>query len=123
RVATAVHLPMSAIRPSWCRAGRSTGSRRSTPCCCTCSGIRSTSRWESPMSSEGVVCPLPISATDRVLLGHGSGGKLTAELIERLILPAFANPALDALDDQAVLAAPEGRIAFTTDSYVVNPIF
>ncbi|HVV82449.1 MAG TPA: hydrogenase expression/formation protein HypE [Kofleriaceae bacterium] len=73
-------------------------------------------------------CPLPISATDRVLLGHGSGGKLTAELIERLIVPAFANPALAALDDQAILPITEGapgapRLAFTTDSYVVSPLF
>ena len=68
-------------------------------------------------------CPLPISATDRVLLGHGSGGKLTAELIEKLIVPAFANPALDALDDQAIVAVPHARLAFTTDSYVVTPIF
>ena len=69
-------------------------------------------------------CPLPITATDRVLLGHGSGGKLTADLIERLIVPAFANPALDALDDAAVVAVDGGgRIAFTTDSYVVSPVF
>lgn len=76
------------------------------------------------MSSDAFTCPLPISATDRVLLGHGSGGKLTSELIERMIVPAFANPALDELDDQAVLALPsEGRLAFTTDSYVVSPLF
>ncbi len=71
-------------------------------------------------------CPLPISATDRVLLGHGSGGKLTAELIEKLIVPAFANPALECLDDHAVVpVASQGdaRLAFTTDSYVVTPIF
>jgi hydrogenase expression/formation protein HypE len=68
-------------------------------------------------------CPVPITATDRVLLGHGSGGKLTSQLIEQLIVPAFSNPALDALDDQAVLSVGGGRIAFTTDSYVVSPIF
>jgi hydrogenase expression/formation protein HypE len=71
-------------------------------------------------------CPLPISASDRVLLGHGSGGKLTAELIEKLIVPAFANPALECLDDHAVVpVASQGdaRLAFTTDSYVVTPIF
>ncbi|HEY3802336.1 MAG TPA: hydrogenase expression/formation protein HypE [Kofleriaceae bacterium] len=74
------------------------------------------------MSSEPT-CALPIAHTDRVLLGHGSGGKLTGQLIERLILPAFANPALDALDDQAILTAGGTRLAFTTDSYVVTPIF
>jgi hydrogenase expression/formation protein HypE len=69
-------------------------------------------------------CPLPLSATDCILLGHGSGGKLSAELIERMIVPAFANPALEALDDQAVISLDgPGRIAFTTDSYVVSPIF
>jgi hydrogenase expression/formation protein HypE len=68
-------------------------------------------------------CPLPLAATDRILLGHGSGGKLTGELIEKLIVPAFANPTLEQLDDQAVLTVPGGRIAFTTDSYVITPIF
>ncbi len=68
-------------------------------------------------------CPLPISATDRVLLGHGSGGKLTAELIEKLIVPAFANPALECLDDHAIVSAADARLAFTTDSYVITPIF
>jgi hydrogenase expression/formation protein HypE len=68
-------------------------------------------------------CPLPISATDRVLLGHGSGGKLTAELIERMIVPALYNPALAQLDDHAVVQAPCSSLAFTTDSYVVSPIF
>jgi hydrogenase expression/formation protein HypE len=71
-------------------------------------------------------CPVPRTGTDRVLLGHGSGGLLTAQLIEDLILPAFHNPALDPLDDQAVLAMPRepgARLAFTTDSYVVTPIF
>lgn len=69
------------------------------------------------------VCPAPIHDTDAVLLGHGTGGRLSAELIEKLILPAFRNPALEALDDSAVLALGAARIAFTTDSYVVSPIF
>lgn len=72
------------------------------------------------MSSE---CALPITDTDRILLGHGSGGKLTAQLIERMIIPALSNPALAALDDQALLTISGARIAFTTDSYVVSPIF
>jgi hydrogenase expression/formation protein HypE len=81
------------------------------------------------MSFE-LACPLPLAATDRVLLGHGSGGKLSAELIEKLIVPALSNPQLDELDDQAVLALPPSadgagaaRIAMTTDSFVVSPIF
>ena len=63
--------------------------------------------------------------TDRktVVLGHGSGGKLTAQLIRDMFLPAFDNPLLNRLDDQAVLEAGGARIAFTTDSFVVTPLF
>ena len=68
-------------------------------------------------------CPLPISKVAQVLMGHGSGGKLSAQLIENLILPAFRNPELELLDDQAVLSINGSRLAFTTDSYVVTPIF
>jgi hydrogenase expression/formation protein HypE len=82
------------------------------------------------MSCEGVLdpepfgeCPTPITQSDEILLGHGSGGKLSAQLIERMFLPAFRNPLLDALDDQAVVPVDGSRIAFTTDSYVVTPIF
>jgi hydrogenase expression/formation protein HypE len=57
------------------------------------------------------------------VLGHGSGGKLTADLIEQIFLPAFTNPILDKLDDQAVLTVGGARLAFTTDSFVVTPIF
>jgi hydrogenase expression/formation protein HypE len=67
-------------------------------------------------------CPVPISATEEILLGHGSGGRLTAQLIEQVLLPAFANPYLEPLDDQAVVPTGAGRIALTTDSYVVTPI-
>ena len=68
-------------------------------------------------------CPRPIHETDRILLGHGSGGKLTSALIETLIVPALANPALARLDDQAIVETATGRLAFTTDSYVVTPLF
>lgn len=71
-------------------------------------------------------CPLPFSQYDRVLLGHGSGGRLSADLVHRLFLPAFNNEVLARLDDQAVCSlAPHanGRVAFTTDSFVVRPIF
>ena len=80
------------------------------------------------MSSERAAlpfadCPVPISETRHVLMGHGSGGKLTAQLIERMFVPAFRNPALERLDDQAQLDVDGVRLAFTTDSYVVTPIF
>jgi hydrogenase expression/formation protein HypE len=96
-------------------------------------------------------CPLPKSRYDHILLGHGSGGQLTADLIQRLFVPTFGNDVLGALEDQATLTLPspptplpsgergekslpsprwgEGlgvrgsRIAFTTDSFVVRPLF
>lgn len=58
-----------------------------------------------------------------VLLAHGGGGLLSSQLIRELILPRFGNPQLDRLDDSAVFGAPGRRLAFTTDSYVVSPIF
>jgi hydrogenase expression/formation protein HypE len=56
-------------------------------------------------------------------MGHGSGGRLTAQLIQDLFLPAFNNPTLNKLDDQAVLDVGSARVAFTTDSFVVTPLF
>jgi hydrogenase expression/formation protein HypE len=81
------------------------------------------------MSSRGVVaglggaCPVPLPPEGRVVLGHGSGGTMTAELIARCFLPAFGNPYLDRLDDQAVVPVDGVRVAFTTDAYVVTPLF
>jgi hydrogenase expression/formation protein HypE len=60
---------------------------------------------------------------DTILLGHGSGGKLSAELIRDVFLPAFGNPLLAKLDDQAVFTLNGAQFAFTTDSFVVNPLF
>src|SRR5215813_12671586 len=74
-------------------------------------------------SALAMSCPVPITTTDRILLGHGSGGKMTAELLARCFLPAFRNPYLDRLDDQAVVGVNGARFAFTTDSYVVTPLF
>ena len=68
-------------------------------------------------------CPLPLSGSDRILLGHGSGGTMTAELLARCFLPAFRNEFLDKRDDQAVIDLGKARVAFTTDSYVVTPLF
>jgi hydrogenase expression/formation protein HypE len=68
-------------------------------------------------------CPLPIFDHKHIVLGHGSGGKLTADLIDKIFLPAFRNPTLDRLDDQAVVTIDGARLAFTTDSFVVTPIF
>ncbi len=61
--------------------------------------------------------------TERILLAHGSGGRLTHELIEGLFRRHFANAYLDDMNDAAVLPSQSGRLALTTDSYVVQPIF
>ena len=68
-------------------------------------------------------CPLPLPAKDRVLLGHGSGGKLSAELLRDVFLPLFRSPVLGRLEDQAVVEVGGVRLAFTTDSFVVKPLF
>ncbi|HEX9118631.1 MAG TPA: hydrogenase expression/formation protein HypE, partial [Anaerolineae bacterium] len=69
-------------------------------------------------------CPIPISNYPAVTLAHGGGGRLTQMLIERMFLPAFSNPDLEVLHDGAVLAAPgAGKLAFSTDSFVISPLF
>ena len=70
-----------------------------------------------------ITCPLPIPAKDRILLGHGSGGKLSAELLKSVFLPQLGNPVLDRLEDQAVVSIRESRLAVSTDSFVVKPLF
>ena len=68
-------------------------------------------------------CPVPLPAKDQVLLGHGSGGRLSAELMRDVFLPAFSNPVLDRMDDQAIVSLNGMRLAVTTDSFVVKPLF
>ncbi len=68
-------------------------------------------------------CPLPLRDYPQIVLGHGGGGKLSAELVEHLFLPAFQNATLAGLTDAAVLPQPSGRLVFSTDSYVVRPLF
>src|SRR5882757_9266351 len=70
-----------------------------------------------------ITCPIPITERKNIIMGHGSGGRLTAQLVRDLFLPAFDNPILRKLDDQAVLEAGGARLAFTTDSFVVTPLF
>ncbi|MGD9310710.1 MAG: AIR synthase related protein, partial [Desulfosarcina sp.] len=60
---------------------------------------------------------------DKILLDHGSGGKIAHRLTADLLLPAFYNPVLGMLDDGATLSMAGKRIAFSTDTYVVDPIF
>jgi hydrogenase expression/formation protein HypE len=68
-------------------------------------------------------CPAPVPAGDKILLAHGSGGRLSGELIRDVFLAALGNPVLARLDDQAVVSANGLRLAFTTDSFVVSPLF
>jgi hydrogenase expression/formation protein HypE len=74
------------------------------------------------MPEINLSCPVPLASGDRILLAHGGGGTLTNQLIEQVFLPAFANPALGARHDGAVVSVAGARLAFTTDSYVVSPL-
>jgi hydrogenase expression/formation protein HypE len=68
-------------------------------------------------------CPLPLSDYQDIVLAHGSGGKLSQQLIQEMLLPQFRNEWLDVQHDGAVLSLNGTRLAFSTDSYVVSPIF
>jgi hydrogenase expression/formation protein HypE len=68
-------------------------------------------------------CPLPLADYPTIVMGHGGGGKLGNELVEHLFLPAFRNPALENLGDAAALELDSTRIAISTDSFVVRPLF
>ena len=72
---------------------------------------------------DGFSCPLSISEYPQVLLAHGGGGRLSHQLIQKIFAAQFKNEFLDPLHDGAVLAVDAGRLAYSTDSYVVNPIF
>lgn len=73
--------------------------------------------------SNGLSCPLPVSEYQKILLAHGSGGRLTNQLIKSVFLREFNNNILSSLHDGAVFSVGNERIAYSTDSYVVNPIF
>jgi hydrogenase expression/formation protein HypE len=68
-------------------------------------------------------CPIPIKQYPAVLMGHGGGGKLTHQLIEQIFVPLFGSTQLEARHDGAILELGSPRAAFTTDSYVVRPLF
>jgi hydrogenase expression/formation protein HypE len=71
----------------------------------------------------GAVCPIPISDYPTVQLAHGGGGRLSQMLVERMFLEAFDNPALALLHDGAVLEVGASRLAVSTDSFVIRPLF
>ena len=72
---------------------------------------------------EGAACPAPLRPEERVILGHGSGGLLSRDLLQRLFLPGLGEAAPSSLDDAAVLETGGQRLAMTTDSHVVTPLF
>lgn len=75
------------------------------------------------VSPQEPACPIPRTESERILLAHGEGGRLTRRLIRETILPLLDNDALRPLADGALVAAPAGRMVLTTDSYVVSPLF
>lgn len=77
----------------------------------------------TPPDFSAWTCPLPLRDHPNVIMGHGGGGRLTAELVEHLFLPAFRNDVLGGLGDAAVLDLMGQRLAFSTDSFVVQPLF
>src|SRR5664279_57202 len=86
-------------------------------------------RTPSPATDLGAAlasasCPVPApSAGETILMAHGGGGRLTQRLIEQLFLKAFDNPALRELHDGAILEVGGARLAFSTDSFVIHPLF
>jgi hydrogenase expression/formation protein HypE len=76
-----------------------------------------------PQMEFAPVCPLPINEYPQIMLAHGGGGKLMHDLIEKMFVPVFENPLLGERHDGAVFGVGNARLAFTTDSYVVKPLF
>jgi hydrogenase expression/formation protein HypE len=78
---------------------------------------------------EGLVCPIPLPHNQRIVLGHGSGGRMSYDLISKIFLPAFDNPILKTGDDAGIMIVPSestsvgSRLAISTDSHVVTPLF
>ena len=79
-----------------------------------------TSASPSPLTGS---CPIPISDYREIVLAHGSGGKLSQQLIQKIVVPQFRNELLEPLHDGAVFSVNGARLAFSTDSFVVSPIF
>jgi hydrogenase expression/formation protein HypE len=79
---------------------------------------------ETPIDiNGGFACPLPITEYKNILLAHGGGGRLSHNLIQKLFVQRFKNEFLEPMHDGAILSVGENRFAFSTDSYVIDPIF
>lgn len=86
--------------------------------------------FDKKTNITGWTCPLPLRNYPTIVMGHGSGGKMMADLIQHIFAPAFSNEYLNQLNDSTILdiseilkAFPSKRLAFTTDSFVINPLF
>ena len=75
-----------------------------------------------PSLATGPACPAPTRSYDRIQLGHGSGGKMSAQLLDEQIVPRLGNETLAALGDAAVVSVAGGRLAISTDTFVVHPL-
>jgi hydrogenase expression/formation protein HypE len=90
--------------------------------------FEASAKEESPITSPSPSvllgnCPLPISDYREIVLAHGSGGKLSQQLIQKIVLPQFRNQLLEPLHDGAIFSLNGVRLAFSTDSFVVSPVF
>ena len=77
---------------------------------------------------EGPVCPVPLHHAEQIVIGHGSGGRMTHELIQQIFVPAFQDPAVTGGNDSAAVGLPDaaqlqGRLSISTDSHIVSPLF
>ncbi|MFF0205690.1 hydrogenase expression/formation protein HypE [Streptomyces sp. NPDC005017] len=77
----------------------------------------------APLDIEAWTCPAPVRDRPRVVMGHGGGGALSAELVQQIFAPAYGGETLSQMGDAAVLSLGGARLAFSTDSYVVRPLF
>ncbi|WP_097876374.1 hydrogenase expression/formation protein HypE [Streptomyces sp. ms184] len=77
----------------------------------------------APADFSGWTCPAPLRDHERIVMGHGGGGTLSAELVEHLFAPAFGSDVLAELGDSAHVTIGGARLAFSTDSFVVRPLF
>ncbi len=74
------------------------------------------------MSDLELNCPMPLQY-EQIVMAHGGGGRLMQQLLDSIIQPVFSNPVLNQKHDSAVLNINGAKLAFTTDSYVVKPLF
>ena len=81
------------------------------------------SEKSKPAKEFALSCPLPLNEYPTVQLAHGGGGRLSQQLVEKVFLGAYGNPLLEQLHDGAILQTGGGRLAFSTDSFVVRPLF